>query len=215
MDWAKEFDRIELEQFKQNRKPIELSKLYEKFGDVIREDIAYNKEHNIKYYPFEIVNQGKNKSKIRLPQSKYFCRCSDNLSKHLREHSLLNNKMDDSPLAEQTSQEFLEGERKQKEISFFVRNPKLAQAAKKQHGYKCQACGFNPEQKYGQAATSCIECHHENPLSERDETEWDQKIKTNIKDAKILCANCHRIIHSKSPALTFNQLLESIKRSNC
>ena len=72
------------------------------------------------------------------------------------------------------------------------RNKKLAQKAKSIHGYKCKACGFDFEQKYGVIGRGFIEAHHLTPLSMLK----GQKVSLDpTKDFTVLCANCHRMIH--------------------
>ena len=72
------------------------------------------------------------------------------------------------------------------------RNRKLAEKAKKLHGYVCQACGFDFEKKYGEIGREFIEAHHLTPLH----TLKGQKVTLDpIKDFSVLCANCHRMIH--------------------
>lgn len=72
------------------------------------------------------------------------------------------------------------------------RNRKLAEQAKKLHGYTCQACGFDFEKHYGDIGHGFIEAHHLTPLH----TLKGQKVSLNPKhDFAVLCANCHRMIH--------------------
>ena len=92
-----------------------------------------------------------------------------------------------------------------------TRNPKLIKEAKRVHGYKCQACNFEFKNKYGEFGKDYIECHHENVLSERPEEEWNEFVKTSINDVKVLCSNCHRMVHHRRPALSFIELLELLK----
>lgn len=72
------------------------------------------------------------------------------------------------------------------------RNRKLAEKAKKHHGYICQACYFNFEEAYGSIGRNFIEAHHKTPLYKLK----GQKIFLNPKtDFAVLCSNCHRMIH--------------------
>ena len=72
------------------------------------------------------------------------------------------------------------------------RNRRLAEKAKKIHGYVCQACGFDFEKKYGEIGREFIEAHHLTPL---------HALKGRMvtldpnNDFCVLCANCHRMIH--------------------
>ena len=87
----------------------------------------------------------------------------------------------------------------------------LKRDAIKERGYKCEACGFKFEDTYGEFGADYIECHHENPLSERPERDWSDELKTSINDVKLLCSNCHRMIHRTRPAKDFEFLLSLIK----
>ena len=82
--------------------------------------------------------------------------------------------------------------RKLREHKRVERNKKLAARAKRVHGYKCKACGFDFELKYGALGRGFIEAHHLTPLSELK----NQKVTLDPRsDFTVLCANCHRMIH--------------------
>lgn len=72
------------------------------------------------------------------------------------------------------------------------RNRKLADAAKKYHGYNCQACGFNFQAIYGIIGKGFIEAHHLRSLSKLKGTVVELDPRT---DFAVLCPNCHRMIH--------------------
>jgi len=96
--------------------------------------------------------------------------------------------------AEEDDEKGLEHEdlTKLKEHKRIERNRKLAEKAKKIHGYICQACGFDFEVKYGDIGKNFIEAHHLTPLSllKGKKIALDPK-----KDFSVLCSNCHRMIH--------------------
>jgi 5-methylcytosine-specific restriction protein A len=72
------------------------------------------------------------------------------------------------------------------------RNPKLAAEAKRVHGFKCQACGFDYSKTYGAIGNKYIEAHHLIPLASLK----GRKIALDPKaDFAVLCASCHRMIH--------------------
>jgi 5-methylcytosine-specific restriction protein A len=73
------------------------------------------------------------------------------------------------------------------------RNPAAVRAARSWHGCRCQACGFDFEQTYGDLGSDFIEVHHLKPLSSLPR---DQATVLNVvTDFAVLCANCHRMIH--------------------
>lgn len=59
------------------------------------------------------------------------------------------------------------------------------------HGYKCQVCGFDFEETYGELGRNYIEVHHVNPLAEQN----GEHLVNPETDLVCLCANCHRMIH--------------------
>lgn len=86
----------------------------------------------------------------------------------------------------------VEGERIQRVHTLLERNGPIVHIAKadfvKKHGSLfCEACGFSFQQIYG---IEFIEAHHILPL-------YQGKRKTKGIDFMMLCANCHRAIHSK------------------
>jgi 5-methylcytosine-specific restriction enzyme A len=80
---------------------------------------------------------------------------------------------------------------------------KRKERALKLHGtLECEVCGFNFEQVYGKRGTGFIECHHTQPL----EAFAKDGGKTRLEDLALLCANCHRMVHSARPWLTVAEL---------
>jgi predicted restriction endonuclease len=109
----------------------------------------------------------------------------------------------DADLADQ----YFEGKRIIKEVTLIARSPQVVAAAKAHHGSICQACGFDFEATYGKLGAGYIECHHIDPLSGRD----GHNEPTNIHDLAVLCSNCHRMIHSKRPCLTIDEIKAAIR----
>jgi hypothetical protein len=73
------------------------------------------------------------------------------------------------------------------------RNTNLATRAKHIHGTKCQCCGFDFKLTYGDLGDGYIEVHHLKPLAslvEGESVQYDART-----DFRVLCANCHRMIH--------------------
>jgi putative restriction endonuclease len=65
---------------------------------------------------------------------------------------------------------------------------------------RCEACGMNFAEVYGDIGIGYIEAHHKTPISMLQEGN-----KTTLADLAGLCANCHRIIHKNQP-MTVEQL---------
>lgn len=68
---------------------------------------------------------------------------------------------------------------------------------------ECEICGFNSETFYGKAY---CEAHHLIPLASLNEDN-----KTSLNDLALVCANCHRIIHSSFPPFTLEEVGRMIK----
>ena len=82
------------------------------------------------------------------------------------------------------------------------RKKKLA-AFRRENGGRifCECCGFDFEQTYGAHGSGFIEVHHETPVSS---LRPGQSVK--LGDFRLLCANCHRMVHRQQPWLTPAQL---------
>ena len=60
----------------------------------------------------------------------------------------------------------------------------------------CEACAFDFHEFYGDYGQGFIECHHNIPLAE---LHIDETQTTALDDLSLLCANCHRMVHYKTP----------------
>ena len=89
------------------------------------------------------------------------------------------------------------------------RNPKTSKLVKKHRGYICEAFNFSFVKVYGDIAynkkkEAYIEAHHLIPLSELPE---GKVVKYNIEeDFRVLCANCHKMVHRKNPPYTIEEI---------
>jgi predicted HNH restriction endonuclease len=86
------------------------------------------------------------------------------------------------------------------------RNPRLRNIAIKRfvqvHGKLfCEICNFSFAETYGELGQGFIEVHHIKPISAYNDNDV-----TRIKDLKIVCSNCHRMIHRGDPEQTFYAL---------
>lgn len=90
------------------------------------------------------------------------------------------------------------------------RNKKLANLAKQVHGYQCQVCNFEFEIEYGQLGHEYIEAHHLTPLAELPP---NQSVKLSpIDDFRVVCANCHRMIHRRGAPESFDEFRDQYWR---
>lgn len=91
------------------------------------------------------------------------------------------------------------------------RSPGLAVAAKaaflQKHGRLfCEACGFDFGAQYGQRGRDFIEAHHSVPLSK-----LSGRTLMRARDLRMLCSNCHRMVHCSEPWLSMEELMEILE----
>jgi predicted HNH restriction endonuclease len=70
----------------------------------------------------------------------------------------------------------------------------------------CEVCGFSFEESYGTLAAGYCEVHHLLPLSLLDSVR-----KTRLEDLVILCANCHRVAHLRTPPFEISEIRSMLK----
>jgi predicted HNH restriction endonuclease len=87
------------------------------------------------------------------------------------------------------------------------RDRKFAAMAKKHYKTKnggklwCVACDLKPEILYDDKGERCIEAHHKIPIEELQPDSI-----TRVDDMAMVCASCHRVIHSRKPCLTIEEV---------
>ena len=91
------------------------------------------------------------------------------------------------------------------------RSRKLVAAKKKQvlknlGALLCEVCSFDFSKRYGVRGEGFIECHHTKPVHE-----YGDGRKTTIHELSLVCANCHRMIHSKRPWLSVLELRSTLQ----
>lgn len=90
------------------------------------------------------------------------------------------------------------------------RDRRLVEAVKSQalknHGRLfCVACNFDFSEQYGDAGAGIIDVHHTKPVHTMQPGE-----KTKVGDLVLLCANCHRVVHSRRKWLTIEELRSAL-----
>lgn len=89
---------------------------------------------------------------------------------------------------------FVEGASVQQTVDRRERNPLARQACIEKYGCKCVVCGFDFEAVYGAVGSGYIEVHHLKPISLTDDEH-----EVTADDLVPLCANCHAMVHRRSP----------------
>ncbi len=93
------------------------------------------------------------------------------------------------------------------------RDRKFVQRVKKYYKDKsggrllCDACGLIPIDLYGIDGEHCIEAHHKVPIEE-----LQPDSVTRVEEMAMVCASCHRIIHSRKPCLTIGEVRQLIMK---
>lgn len=168
---------------------------------MLREEIEYS---HPKFFPFTI-----SKGAVRLNQGMYLTKVSALLYSSFLSALGVETVENDPKARTELHGSYAEGERARREVAYFVRHPRLAKDAKEHYGYKCQICGFRPEEIFGLDLRSIgLDSHHLDPLSERS----DFKKDTGLADVTVLCAICHRLVHSRRPALSLDEAKRSFKK---
>jgi 5-methylcytosine-specific restriction enzyme A len=93
----------------------------------------------------------------------------------------------------------------------YERNSALVQAKKRRAlaalgKLACEACGFDFQERYGERGDGYIECHHTKPVHALKPGD-----KTKAEDLRLLCSNCHRMVHAKRPWLTIDELTAALR----
>lgn len=90
------------------------------------------------------------------------------------------------------------------------RNSRLASEAKRIHGYRCQVCRFDFEERYGELGHEYIEAHHLTPLADLP---IGRALRLSPRDDfAVVCANCHGMIHRKGAPESFRSFREKYSR---
>lgn len=67
----------------------------------------------------------------------------------------------------------------------------------------CEACGLDPISLYGPDGERCIEAHHKVPIEELQPDSI-----TRVDEMAMVCASCHRIIHTRKPCLPVHEVVQ-------
>lgn len=203
--WAgrSSYYRIELEDFRFNSIQPAMDEIERGLSETIFREITNDRP---KHYPYVRYQDG-----FRIAQGIYLTKLSSRLAEVMQE---LTDEISDYPelatVAGKIAQQFDEGERYRREVTFFRRNPALRKAAIEKYGLICAVCGFDFRATYGLLGEGYIEIHHLRPLAERRDLARKAKWETTVDDVVPLCANCHRMAHRERPALSLDRLKSAL-----
>ena len=205
--WANQapYFRIPLRDYEPFPAPISLAAFFPLYEEELREQITAGHL----YYPFILYDNGR---RLQLRQGGYINRCPPELFDLVKrangETAAAPGDPLSSPVAPLPSadREYKETKRLASERLAFARDPALIRNARAIRGYQCEACDFDFEARYGTIGHQYIECHHVDPLGERE----TPTALTKVRDVRMLCANCHRMVHRTRPPLPVEELREAL-----
>ncbi|MBB4064076.1 HNH endonuclease [Gellertiella hungarica] len=70
----------------------------------------------------------------------------------------------------------------------------------------CEVCGLDPVAKYGANGERCLEAHHKIPIEQ-----LQPDSVTRVEEMSVVCASCHRIIHSQKPCIPVEDLAAALR----
>lgn len=195
--------RIDLKDYRAFDRPMRLRE----FMDAYALDVRKELEEGPRHYPFSRRGSG-----IRTVQGIYLAEMTPHLYELVASALGIESDLQLDGLTVERGEieshkQYAEERRLAAERVFFARNRALVRDAKKRYGCRCQVCGFDFRQAYGDLGTGYIECHHLTPFSERAEV---LRSATTLEDVAVVCANCHRMIHRRRPALGLKELRDQL-----
>lgn len=103
----------------------------------------------------------------------------------------------------------IEGALVQRSVNVYERSSLARLQCIAEYGTKCYICGFSFGVKYGKAFDRFILVHHLRPLGEiRQKHRIDP-----IRDLRPVCANCHIVLHTRTPAFSIRELRSFLRAS--
>jgi 5-methylcytosine-specific restriction protein A len=97
---------------------------------------------------------------------------------------------------------YLEGLTRTVEVTRYERNAEARRTCLREYGLSCVVCEFNFQQVYGDLGVGFIHVHHLIPLSVIAE-QYELK---PLRDLRPVCANCHAMLHQRTPPITIEEL---------
>ena len=104
---------------------------------------------------------------------------------------------------------YSEGAIRELTIELRSRDSNLRKDAISLYGETCQVCGFHFGNYYGDDGQGYIEVHHLKPLSEQK-----RRFRPTVDDVRVVCANCHRMLHRRGKAPMNIDILKAMLQKN-
>lgn len=100
-----------------------------------------------------------------------------------------------------------EARRMERSVSVLERDPRNRRAALRLYGLSCAICHMDMGEAYGNFAKECVEVHHLKPLAKAK-----QPRVPDSKDFRVLCPNCHRVLHRTEDPSDWRRLRRDVQR---
>jgi hypothetical protein len=107
------------------------------------------------------------------------------------------------------SEKYVEGTTFDITLTKYERSKAARNECIKFYGTKCLCCGFDFEKTYGLIGKGFIHIHHIVPVAEIGESYSVDPVKDLIP----LCANCHAMVHKKTPPFTLFEIQSRIPKN--
>lgn len=99
-------------------------------------------------------------------------------------------------------EDYFEGASRSISVNTYERNGVARAKCLAHYGFKCTACAFDFQERYGNLGARYIHVHHLTPIGRiKKEYKLDP-----IRDLRPICPNCHAMIHRTKTALTIEEL---------
>ena len=103
-----------------------------------------------------------------------------------------------------------EGARRTVQVNVYERDPGARRKCIARWGTVCVVCNFDFGKRYGALGQGFIHVHHLKPLGEvREGYQLDP-----VADLRPVCPNCHAMLHRRKPALSIDELSQSLRKAN-
>ena len=115
-----------------------------------------------------------------------------------------------STIAEESdSHRYLEGAAHTVQVNRYERNVEARRMCIRHFGLSCVVCAFNFEQTYGDIGIGFIHVHHLTALADIGE----QYTLDPLQDLRPVCANCHAMLHQRTPPFTIAELRSMLENA--
>lgn len=100
------------------------------------------------------------------------------------------------------NEDLVEGTAFTVKVNAYERNPVAREKCIKYYGFRCYVCGFNFKNTYSALTRDHIHVHHLVPLA----SVGKEYVIDPIHDLRPVCANCHAVIHLRTPPYSIEEM---------